>query len=217
MKPPARRAEEAVRPACSSHTCLNHNTKYTVFASKKERLARYHLVVAPCGSLSAWHVLLFSCCRRSGGGWHGCFCSIAWSWPCEGCSYCFRYRHTLNFGLLACVCVLCLRAAGGPVVVGKLAYCSQVPWIMPASLRDNVTFQQQLEPARYNAVIDACALIHDLAELPAGDLTELGERGVNLSGELGVLFCLICSPLSVTQLVQSCVHQSLSHMRSEAE
>lgn len=56
---------------------------------------------------------------------------------------------------------------------------------MPASLSDNVTFQLPLKPARYNAVIDACALSHDLAELPAGDQTELGERGVNLSGALG--------------------------------
>lgn len=37
-------------------------------------------------------------------------------------------------------------------------------------------------PCRYAAVIAACALEQDLAELPAGDETELGERGVNLSG-----------------------------------
>lgn len=35
---------------------------------------------------------------------------------------------------------------------------------------------------RYSEVIAACALEQDLAELPAGDETELGERGVNLSG-----------------------------------
>lgn len=39
-------------------------------------------------------------------------------------------------------------------------------------------------PHRYDAVIAACALEQDLAELPAGDETELGERGVNLSGAL---------------------------------
>lgn len=71
-------------------------------------------------------------------------------------------------------------------MVGRVAYCSQVPWIMPASLRDNVTFQSRMQPARYNAVIDACALSQDLAELPAGDVTELGERGVNLSGGYGL-------------------------------
>ncbi|KAF6260228.1 P-loop containing nucleoside triphosphate hydrolase protein [Scenedesmus sp. NREL 46B-D3] len=71
---------------------------------------------------------------------------------------------------------------GGPTVVGRVAYCSQVPWIMAATLRDNILFQAPYDKARYDAVIDACALNQDLAELPAGDLTELGERGINLSG-----------------------------------
>jgi hypothetical protein len=82
-----------------------------------------------------------------------------------------------------CLCMDHHLFTGGPIVVGKVSYCSQVPWIMPASLRDNVVFQRPMQPAQYNAVIDACALNHDLAELPAGDLTELGERGVNLSGK----------------------------------
>lgn len=68
------------------------------------------------------------------------------------------------------------------MVVGRVGYCSQVPWIMAATLRDNILFQAPLESDRYNDVINACALSQDLSELPAGDLTELGERGVNLSG-----------------------------------
>lgn len=88
------------------------------------------------------------------------------------------------------------------MVVGRVAYCSQVPWIMPASLRDNVTFQRPMQAARYNSVIDACALNHDLAELPAGDLTELGERGVNLSG---VLMC-VCVSQAAWQ-ASSCMNQ----------
>ena len=35
---------------------------------------------------------------------------------------------------------------------------------------------------RYNEVISACALEPDIELLPAGDLTEIGERGINLSG-----------------------------------
>ena len=31
-------------------------------------------------------------------------------------------------------------------------------------------------------VIEACALERDIAQLPQGDLTEIGERGINLSG-----------------------------------
>ena len=36
----------------------------------------------------------------------------------------------------------------------------------------------------YEEVVAACALDADLADLTAGDMTELGERGINLSGEL---------------------------------
>jgi ABC-type molybdenum transport system ATPase subunit/photorepair protein PhrA len=39
-----------------------------------------------------------------------------------------------------------------------------------------------LNLCRYNRVVAACALGHDIAQLPAGDATEIGERGVNLSG-----------------------------------
>ena len=35
---------------------------------------------------------------------------------------------------------------------------------------------------RYGEVISACALESDIDMLPAGDLTEIGERGNNLSG-----------------------------------
>ena len=36
--------------------------------------------------------------------------------------------------------------------------------------------------SRYNEAISVCALNQDLEILPAGDETEIGERGVNLSG-----------------------------------
>jgi len=35
---------------------------------------------------------------------------------------------------------------------------------------------------RYVQVIEACSLSMDLKQLPAGDQTEIGERGINLSG-----------------------------------
>jgi len=33
-----------------------------------------------------------------------------------------------------------------------------------------------------NCVESACALLSDFDQLPAGDQTEIGERGINLSG-----------------------------------
>jgi len=35
---------------------------------------------------------------------------------------------------------------------------------------------------RYDQVLEACALLEDVASLSNGDLTEIGEKGVNLSG-----------------------------------
>ncbi|KAK9823545.1 hypothetical protein WJX72_003616 [[Myrmecia] bisecta] len=56
------------------------------------------------------------------------------------------------------------------------------PWIQNASLRDNVLMGAPLDGARYERVLAACALLPDLAMLPAGDQSEIGEKGINLSG-----------------------------------
>lgn len=39
-----------------------------------------------------------------------------------------------------------------------------------------------MQKALYDRVIQACALKPDLEMLPAGDQTEIGEKGINLSG-----------------------------------
>ena len=67
-------------------------------------------------------------------------------------------------------------------MVGNVAYCSQVPWIMADSVKGNILFGQPFEAQFYSAVVESCALTQDLEELPAGEDTELGERGINLSG-----------------------------------
>nr|XP_046230865.1 ATP-binding cassette sub-family C member 10 [Scatophagus argus]XP_046230873.1 ATP-binding cassette sub-family C member 10 [Scatophagus argus] len=59
---------------------------------------------------------------------------------------------------------------------------SQEPWIQNASVRDNILFGKDYNPAFYQAVIAACALSDDLNVLPNGDRTEVGENGVTLSG-----------------------------------
>ena len=41
---------------------------------------------------------------------------------------------------------------------------------------------QPWEQERYAAVLKACALQPDLDLLPAGDMSEIGEKGINLSG-----------------------------------
>jgi len=65
---------------------------------------------------------------------------------------------------------------------GYTTYASQTPWVVNDTLRGNVLFSRPYDKERYEAVLEACALQDDLNVLPAGDLTEIGERGINLSG-----------------------------------
>ncbi|OQR97132.1 ATP-binding Cassette (ABC) Superfamily [Achlya hypogyna] len=69
------------------------------------------------------------------------------------------------------------RLAGtGPLVAGTVAYAPQTPWLLPASLRHNVTLQDDgdVDVALYARVIAACA-IEGLPDV-------VSEDGANLSG-----------------------------------
>ncbi|XP_072251470.1 ATP-binding cassette sub-family C member 5 [Leuresthes tenuis] len=65
---------------------------------------------------------------------------------------------------------------------GGFAYVSQQAWILNDSLKENILFGNEYDSDKYNAVLEASCLLPDLAELPYGDMTEIGERGANLSG-----------------------------------
>ncbi|KAL6250098.1 ATP-binding cassette glutathione S-conjugate transporter ycf1 [Rhinocladiella similis] len=74
------------------------------------------------------------------------------------------------------------RLSGDTVVRGRIAYASQSAWIMNASVKDNITFGHRWDPHFYNQTVQACALVADFRQLPDGDQTEVGERGISLSG-----------------------------------
>ncbi|XP_055245671.1 ATP-binding cassette sub-family C member 10 isoform X5 [Gorilla gorilla gorilla] len=59
---------------------------------------------------------------------------------------------------------------------------TQEPWIQFATIRDNILFGKTFDAQLYKEVVEACALNDDLSILPAGDQTEVGEKGVTLSG-----------------------------------
>uniref|UniRef100_A0A8C9FFD0 ATP binding cassette subfamily C member 8 n=1 Tax=Pavo cristatus TaxID=9049 RepID=A0A8C9FFD0_PAVCR len=65
---------------------------------------------------------------------------------------------------------------------GSVAYASQKPWLLNATVEENITFESSFNKQRYKAVIDACSLQPDIDILPHGDQTQIGERGINLSG-----------------------------------
>ncbi|XP_049431366.1 ATP-binding cassette sub-family C member 8 isoform X2 [Epinephelus fuscoguttatus] len=65
---------------------------------------------------------------------------------------------------------------------GAVAYASQKPWLLNATVVENITFEMPMIKPRYKAVIEACSLQPDIDILPQGDQTEIGERGIILSG-----------------------------------
>nr|XP_042714741.1 ATP-binding cassette sub-family C member 8 isoform X7 [Chrysemys picta bellii] len=65
---------------------------------------------------------------------------------------------------------------------GSVAYASQKPWLLNATVEENIIFESPFNKQRYKAVIDACSLQPDIDILPHGDQTQIGERGINLSG-----------------------------------
>ena len=74
------------------------------------------------------------------------------------------------------------KVSGSVQVSGSLCFCSQQAWIQNASLRDNILFGMPFDNAKYERVLQVCALKKDLEILQGGDLTEIGEKGINLSG-----------------------------------
>uniref|UniRef100_A0A8C1M6N8 ABC-type glutathione-S-conjugate transporter n=1 Tax=Cyprinus carpio TaxID=7962 RepID=A0A8C1M6N8_CYPCA len=74
------------------------------------------------------------------------------------------------------------KRSGAVSVKGSVAYVPQQAWIQNASLQDNILFGQEKKESWYQRVLEACALLPDLDNLPAGDTTEIGEKGLNLSG-----------------------------------
>ena len=63
-----------------------------------------------------------------------------------------------------------------------ISYCAQTPWLEHTSIRENILFGAPFESQRYDEVINCCALRPDLDRFEDGDETEIGSRGVTLSG-----------------------------------
>lgn len=74
------------------------------------------------------------------------------------------------------------KISGGVVVHGRIAYVAQQSWVVNATVKENIVFGHRWDPQFYERTMAACALSEDLKTLPDGDQTEVGERGISLSG-----------------------------------
>ncbi|KAJ7416042.1 multidrug resistance-associated protein 6 [Willisornis vidua] len=69
-----------------------------------------------------------------------------------------------------------------PTLTDTAAYVPQQAWVLNASVEDNILFGKEMDETWFNRVIDSCALHPDLESFPAGQKSEIGEKGINLSG-----------------------------------
>ncbi|KAG3192973.1 Multidrug resistance-associated protein 1 [Phytophthora cactorum] len=74
------------------------------------------------------------------------------------------------------------QTRGKRLVRGNIAYASQQAWIQNQTVRENILFGEPHEAEHYQRVVSACQLAPDFKMLEHGDQTEIGERGINLSG-----------------------------------
>lgn len=63
-----------------------------------------------------------------------------------------------------------------------VGYCSQTPWLQNCSIRDNIIGPKSFDELFYQGTLRTCALDIDIASMPHHDLTEVGSRGLSLSG-----------------------------------
>jgi ATP-binding cassette, subfamily C (CFTR/MRP), member 1 len=72
---------------------------------------------------------------------------------------------------------------GRATMGGTFAYAPQQAWIYNATVKENILFGLDYDEDRYNQAIDAACLRIDIEkQFEAGDETELGEKGINMSG-----------------------------------
>nr|AAB50764.1 mSUR2=putative sulfonylurea-binding protein isoform {shorter isoform} [mice, heart, Peptide, 1511 aa] [Mus sp.]AAB58753.1 sulfonylurea receptor 2A [Mus musculus] len=83
----------------------------------------------------------------------------------------------------------------------SVAYAAQKPWLLNATVEENITFGSPFNRQRYKAVTDACSLQPDIDLLPFGDQTEIGERGINLSGGQRQKICVARALYQNTNIV----------------
>ncbi|KAJ6594300.1 hypothetical protein B0H19DRAFT_1094896 [Mycena capillaripes] len=63
-----------------------------------------------------------------------------------------------------------------------VSYAAQESWVLNDTVRNNILFNTPVDEERYKKVIYQCCLERDLELWDAGDETEIGEKGLTLSG-----------------------------------
>ena len=100
-------------------------------------------------------------------------------------------KLTMIVGPVGCGKTTLLKALLGevPALSGTIklfasdvSYCDQSPFHMNGTIRDTITTFSEYDERWYKAILEACALDEDLRQMPLGDQTQIGSKGIALSG-----------------------------------
>lgn len=78
-----------------------------------------------------------------------------------------------------------VQCEGGAVRIAddRIAYCAQTPWLPNKTIRKTICGPiTDIDETWYRSCLQACALNHDLGQLPDGDESWIGSDGMTLSG-----------------------------------
>lgn len=102
-----------------------------------------------------------------------------------------RGKLTMLVGPVGCGKSTLLKALLGEVAMidgaiqvstSEIAYCDQTAWHMNGNVQQSIIAVSELDERWYMSVVRACALDEDLRQLPRGDQTMIGSKGIALSG-----------------------------------
>jgi ATP-binding cassette, subfamily C (CFTR/MRP), member 1 len=102
-----------------------------------------------------------------------------------------RAKITMVVGPVGCGKSTLLKAVLGelPVMGGtvqistlRIALCDQTPWHVNGTVQQSIVGVSDFDQRWYAAVVRSCALDEDLRQLPQGDQTQIGSKGIALSG-----------------------------------
>ena len=68
------------------------------------------------------------------------------------------------------------------IINGRISYAPQKPWILNDTVRNNILFHNKFDEQKYDKIVDICQLEPDFELLKSGDLTQISDKGNNLSG-----------------------------------
>ena len=74
------------------------------------------------------------------------------------------------------------KECDGVHINGKIGYSAQIPWILNDTIRNNILLSKPFNEEKYYKILNLCQLNEDLETFEGKDLTEIGEKGLNLSG-----------------------------------